>query len=439
MIGNSPFVNQNDLFREKLSEMLDHRKPLFKLTDEIPWDDFEKEFHQYYCKNFGAPSKPIRLMVSLLILKQLFDLSDEAVVEKWTENPYYQYFSGQIYFTWELPCDASELTKFRNRIGKEGSEKILKLSIKLHGEDATERIIVVDTTVQEKNITYPTDLKLQVKIIKQCLKIAEKEKIKLRQRYSRIVPKLIMDQRLKRNPKKIKEANKSARKIKTIAGRLTREINRKLPIEKKLEYSEKLEIFKKILSQKQNDKNKIYSIHENNVYCISKGKSHKKYEFGSKVSIALTANTGIVVGVMNFENNIYDGHTMPDVLEQVEKLTGERPLVSVGDRSYKCPKEIKGTIIISPKNFGKQLSDYAKRKIKKLFRRRAGVEPVIGHMKTDFRMVRNFLKGIQGDHINATMAGVAFNLNKWMRKAQKALLSIFDFIFNTQKLKIFCE
>lgn len=436
MIGNSPFENQNDLFRQRLSEMLDHKKPLFKLANEINWDDFEKDFSKYYCLTFGAPSKPIRLMVSLLILKQLFDLSDEEIVEKWTENPYYQYFSGQIYFSWELPCNSSELTKFRNRIGKDGVEKILELSIKLHGKDASERVIVVDSTVQEKNITYPRDLKLQVKIIKECLKISEKEKIELRQNYKRTVPRLLMDQRFKRNPKKIKEAMKSARKIKTIAGRLVREINRKLSDDKKLEYAEKLEIYKKILTQQRNDKNKIYSIHENKVYCISKGKSHKKFEFGSKVSVALTANTGIVVGVKNFETNVYDGHTLGEVLEQVTSLTGNKIDVCVGDRSYKCPKEINGTIILSPKNFGKQLSDYAKRKISKLFRRRAGIEPVIGHLKADHRMIRNYLKGVQGDHINAMMAGAAFNFNKWMRKAKKALLFIFDFLKNYQKLRI---
>jgi IS5 family transposase len=436
MIGNSPPENQNDLFRQRLSEMLDHKKPLFKLADEIDWDNFEKDFYQYYCLNFGAPSKPIRLMVSLLILKQLFDLSDEEIIEKWTENPYYQYFSGQIFFTWELPCDPSELTKFRKRIGKEGVEKILKLSIKLHGEDASERVILVDTTVQEKNITYPTDLKLHVKIIKHCLKIAEKENIELRQSYTRTVPKLLRDQRLKRNPKKIKEANKSARKIKTIAGRLMREINRKLSVGKKLEYINKFDIFEKILSQKKNDKNKIYSIHENKVYCISKGKAHKKYEFGSKVSVALTANTGIVVGVKNFETNVYDGHTLSEVLEQVEDLTGGEIDIAVGDRSYKGPKEINGTIILSPKNYGKQLTEYAKRKISKLFRRRASIEPVIGHIKNDHRMVRNYLKGVKGDHINAMMAGAAFNINNWMRKAKKALDYIFDYMTNYQKLRI---
>lgn len=436
MIGKSPQDNQEDLFREKLSEMLDPRKPLYKLADEIPWEDFEQEFHQYYREDFGAPSKPIRLMVSLMIFKQLYNLSDEAVVEKWTENPYYQYFSGEIYFNWKLPCVPTDLTKFRKRIGKEGVEKILKLSIDLHGEDALERVVVVDTTVQEKNITYPTDIKLHKKIIEKCRNIASKEGIELRQSYTRTVPKLIRDQRLKRHPKTRKQARKSARKMKTIAGRLTREIRRKLPSSKQLNYSKELEIFEKILSQQRKDKNKIYSIHENEIYCIAKGKSHKKYEFGTKVSFALTAHTGIVVSAINFEKNVYDGHTMPDVIKQIKKLTGGTPEIAVCDRSYKSPKKFMNTIILSPKKLGKTVSDYTKRKIRKLFRRRAGIEPVIGHIKNDHRMARNYLKGTAGDHINAMMAGAAFNFKKWMRKAEQALIFFFTFGIKKQKLKV---
>lgn len=166
-------------------------------------------------------------MVSLLLLKHLYDVSDEQVVVSWTENPYWQYFSGMQEFQWELPCDPTELVKFRNRIGKKGAEKIFEVSVKIHGKQAEEKEIIADTTVQEKNITYPTDTKLHLQIIKWLWQTSEKEQITLRQTYKRVIPKLRFATRYSKTVKRKKEGKAEIRKIKTIAGRLIRDIERK--------------------------------------------------------------------------------------------------------------------------------------------------------------------------------------------------------------------
>lgn len=227
-------------------------------------------------------------MTALLMLKHIRNLSDESVVEQWAENAYYQYFSGEQVFTPHFPCNASELVHFRNRIGPEGVELILKESIRINGKGGREDRASIDTTVQEKNITYPTDSKLHRKIISKCTAIADQEGIELRQRYSRTLKKLGVDQRFRNHPKNGAKARKADKKVKTIAGRLVRELQRKLPAES---CPAELELFERVLRQKRQDKNKVYSLHEPEVQCISKGKEHKKYEFGSKVSIIVTQNS----------------------------------------------------------------------------------------------------------------------------------------------------
>ncbi|HCY41825.1 MAG TPA: hypothetical protein DHV48_10795 [Prolixibacteraceae bacterium] len=185
-------------------------------------------------------------MVSLLILKQLDNQSDELVVSKWVENPYYQYLSGETHFQWAMPCDPSDLVYFSHRVGKEGIEKIFRLSVQLQGKDAQQKSVSIDTTVQEKNITFPTDLKLAVRIIAKCRKIAEKENIGLRQSYKWTVKEHMLNQRFKSHPKNKKKAFASARKIKTIAGRLVRELERKLP--KQTGWQGELDLFLIIVS-----------------------------------------------------------------------------------------------------------------------------------------------------------------------------------------------
>jgi IS5 family transposase len=424
MKGKSPDPSQLSLLPQRLEDLVNPRHPLYKLSKRIPWDELEKHFSDLY-HHSGRPAKPIRLMVSLLILKQLYDLSDESIVERWVENPYYQFFSGETVFQWEFPCHPTDLVYFRKRIGQKGVEKIFKVSIELHGKKAKEAEVLVDTTVQEKNITFPTDTKLYKRVIEHCVGIAGKEGILLRQSYKRTTKKLMLAQRFRNHPKNRKKALSAQRKLKTIAGRLIRELERKLTASSLLQYAQAIEIYKRILSQERNSKNKIYSIHEPQVNCISKGKDHKKYEFGSKSSIVMTKSSGVIVGAMSFSKNMYDGHTLPEALKQNEELVGRRAKVAICDRGYRGKRMIDGTRIEIPQKPRKRASAYEKRKARKRFRRRAGIEPVIGHLKSDFRLLRNYLKGSVGDSINLMLAAAAYNFKKLMRQLLDFLFSFF--------------
>jgi IS5 family transposase len=308
-------------------------------------------------------------------------------------------------------------------------QRIFEVSVELHGEAvAREKEVVIDTTVQEKNIAFPTDTNLYRKIAQQCVKIAGEEGISLRRSYVRTIPKLVYAQRGRNRPGTHKKAVKATRKLKTIAGRLVRELQRKLPVEVLERYQEKLAVFQQVLDQKRLDKDKIYSLHEPHVYCMSKGKAHKKYEYGSKVSIAMTASSGIIVSAMNLEKNQYDGKTLPGVLHDIEEVTGRRPKVAIVDQGYRGKKQIETTEIVSADRLRSKLTPCQKRKTRRRLRRRAAIEPIIGHLKADFRLARNYLKGLIGDHLNVLLAAAAFNIRKWLRKA--ALF--FSFLLWTQ-------
>lgn len=407
-------------FYSTFEEQLSHGHPLYILANQVQWDVFETAFWKHYSDE-GRPAKPIRLMVSLLLLKHIRNLSDESVVEQWMENVYYQYFSGEKMYACGVPCEASELVHFRNRIGEEGIELIFKESIRINGKGGKEDEATVDTTVQEKNITYPTDNKLHRKIIKKCVAIADGEQIELRQSYSRTVKKLAQQQRFRNHPKNHKRARKADRKIKTIAGRLVRELERKLPAGL---HADELVLFKKVLAQKRNDTDKIYSLHEPHVQCISKGKEHKKYEFGSKVSIITTKKSGVIIGALNIAKNDYDAHTVDPAFEQQQRLTGITLKRAFMDRGYKGIKEIRGTRIEIPKPFNKQLSNYQQQQLKKGFKRRAAIEPKIGHLKEDHRLSRNFYKGIKGDNINVMLAAAAMNFKRMMNSWKQMFLAL---------------
>lgn len=423
-------------FYSTFEEQLSRKHPLYILANNIQWQLFDDAFKDLYCSDNGRPAKPIRLMVSLLILKHIRNLSDESVVEQWAENSYYQYFSGLDSFVAGPPCEASELVHFRKRIGEEGIELILKESlpvrqtgIRINGDDSNDENVSVDTTVQEKNITFPTDAKLHKKIIKKCAQIADKEQLPVRQTYTRTLKNLSVDQRFRNHPRNKHKAHKADRKVKTIAGRLVRELERNLPPGSI--HQNNLILFKKILSQKKNDSNKIYSIHEPEVECISKGKEHKKYEFGNKVSIVHTQNTGVIVGAKSFRNE-YDGHTLTPALQQVIKLIGKAPRTATVDRGYRGHTQIGDTLIQIPKPFNdKKQSKYRQQKLKKSFKRRAAIEPVIGHLKADNRLSRNFYKGIFGDNINVMLSAAAFNFKRMINIWKQIFLALFEIVFNT--------
>ena len=240
-------------FYSTFEEQLSHQHPLYILANKIDWNIFEEAFAKLYSEE-GRPAKPIRLMVSLLMLKHIRNISDESAVEQWSENCYYQYFSGEKVFACGEPCEASELVHFRNRIGTEGIELIFKESIRINGKDGQEQDATTDTTVQEKNITYPTDNKLHRKIINKCIALADIEGIELRQTYTRTLKKLLMEQRFRNHPKNKGKARKADKKVKTIAGRLVRELDRKLLPSL---YQDTLALYKKVLNQKKTDSNKI--------------------------------------------------------------------------------------------------------------------------------------------------------------------------------------
>lgn len=415
MLPKKKNINQLGFYSTFL-EQLSNSHQLYKLALAINWQLFDESFSKHYSLTHGKPAKPIRLMVSLLILKQLRNLSDESVVEQWSENNYYQFFSGLDYFTPKRPCAATELVEFRKRIGPEGIELIFKESIRLNGDDANDDNLSADTTVQEKNITYPTDDKLYKKIINECRSIAKTEQVDLRQSYTQTIKKLSYKQRFKKHKNGAKSARKANKKVKTIAGVLVREINRKLNPKSLAKHNSKLQLFERVLKQKREDSNKIYSLHEPEVKCYTKGKEHKKFEFGSKASFLVTQRTGVIVGALNFNSNEHDSKTLPQSIKQYEKLTGKCAKNIYVDRGYRGVKVIGQTNINVPKPDAKITKNKRKRHSK-----RAAIEPIIGHLKHDYRMARNYLKGVAGDQINVLLAAAAMNfkrvMNLWRTEA----------------------
>lgn len=412
-------------FFSSFDDTLSQKHPLYILANKVDWQQFEDAFSPLYCQDNGRPAKPIRLMVGLLMLKHIRNVSDESVVEQWSENCYYQYFCGEQRFVPGVPCEASELVHFRKRIGEEGIALILKESIRINGDDSDGPHVNVDTTVQEKNITFPTDAKLHRKIIKKCHAIAEREGVAIRQSYKRVLKKLGVDQRFRNHPRNKKKALKADRKVKVIAGRLVRELERKLP---QGLYAGELALFQQVLLQTRQSKDKVYSLHEPEVQCISKGKEHKRYEFGNKVSIVYNLN-GVIVGAMGFRNE-YDGHTLEPALQQVETLTGKAPKTATVDRGYRGRSMIGSTKIQIPKPFNAKQSRYEQQELKRAHRKRASIEPVIGHLKSDHRAGRNFYKGIFGDNINIMLAAAAFNFKRMMNKWKKSFFMRLKYILN---------
>ncbi len=441
MIKKIDKTPQLEMFKIPLEHFIKENHQLVLLSRKIDWDGLEDNLSQYYCIDNGRPCIPIRTITGILILKRMFNESDESVLERWVENPYWQYFCGEVYFQYDLPFDRTELIKFRKRIGEEGAEQILKMSIHLFPKkEIYEKEVLIDTTVQEKNITYPTDVKLQKKIIEKCRKIAKDEKIQLHQTYKRELKQLMIDQRFRSHPKRRKKALAAGRRIKVIAGRIFRDLYRKLDNEQHESYKELFDIFRHVLIQKEKGKNKIYSIHQPHVKCIAKGKEAKKYEFGNKSSIVKTKKSSIIVGAMAFTENIYDGDTLEPQLEQTERLINQKPKSGIVDRGYRGRKIINGIKIIIPKKLPTSATRYQIQKIRKLFRARAGIEPIIGHLKQDHRMNRNYLLDEEGDKINTILAAAGFNLRKMLQRlkteAQYIYVLIWNYIFTNKKLEL---
>lgn len=419
--------NQQSLFFD-LESQLNQKHPLYLLANKIDWNVFEESFMDLYCSDNGRPAKPIRRMVGQLILKHVRNVSDESVVEQWQENIYYQYFCGEQAIQTSAPCTSTELVEFGKRIGEEGIELILKESIRVNDDHDDIDKSFIDSTVQEKNITFPTDAKLTKKVIGRCLKINAKLSLPMRQSYKREMKSLACDQRFRNHPKNRKKALKADRRMKTIAGRLVWELERNLAKEGLLgDFAEEIALYYKVLAQKKNDKNKIYLLHEPEVECISKGKEHKKYEFGNKVSVVRTWD-GLIVGPLSFRNE-YDGHTIDAALDQTERILGRRPKVLGGDRGYRGQKRSGTTEVTIPGVPKAGDTYYMKRKRHDFFCKRAGIEPVIGHLKADHRLCRNFSAGVFGDNINVMLAASGFNFKRAMRTLFALLQRLFSQTF----------
>ena len=406
------------IFEVALESFIDMNHELVLLSKQIDWAEVESDFAEYYCADNGRPSIPIRTMAGMMLLKNIYNLSDEGVVARWVENPYMQYFTGENVFRKRPPMDPIDMTKFRKRIGEGGAEKILRISLMVNAEEVTEKEleqVMIDSTVQEKNITFPTDAKLYRKIIERVQKMSEREHIKLRRSYTREVKALKLKIRFMNHPKRKKEGLKAVRRLRTIAKAVVNDISRKMSDVQMSFYRKDIDLYLRVIRQERGDKDKVYSLHEPEVECISKGKEHKKYEFGNKSAIVKTGS-GLIVGALAFHGNPYDGHTLPAHLEQVRRLTGHTPKEALTDRGYRGKKRVGVTEISIPSSGTPGQSYYQKRKARKKFCRRAGIEPVIGHLKSDHRMIRNYLKGTLGDAINTMMAAAAFNMRHWMNK-----------------------
>lgn len=433
MICKSPNQNQKNLFLPLLKEFIDMNHELVLLSDTINWKHIENEFSPLY-SNTGQPAMPIRLMVGCLLLKRLYNFGDETMAMAWVMNPYMQYFCGEAHFQHSFPCDPSDFVHFRNRIGEQGIEKIFSYTVKLHGKDALSKQVLSDTTVQENNTTFPTDAKLAKKIIDKSNMIAHREGIEQRQSYSRTGKQLLRDTHNANHPKRKPKARKASKKLKTIAGRVVRELELKLPQQILPKYQEELDMFKKILTQTKDQHDKIYSLHKPFTACIAKGKAHKQYEFGNKVGLMLNPKSLVIVGIDAFVGNPHDSKTIEPLLNQMKNNLDFTPQEVIYDRGGRGQTKIGETKISTPKPPSKIDSEYQKRIKRKKFRRRAAIEPVIGHLKTDFRMAQNYYHGRSSPKINAMMAAIGWNLKKLMEKLKNGLLHIYCCFFYQNKL-----
>lgn len=436
MTGKSPNQNQKNIFLPLLNEFIDMNHELVLLADKINWTYFEKSLSHHYSKT-GQPAMPIRLMVGCLMLKRLYDYGDETLAAEWIMNPYMQYFCGEAHFQHQFPCDPSDFVHFRNRIGEEGVELIFSYSVKLHGKKAKSKQALSDSTVQENNTTFPTDAKLAKKIIDNSSKIARQESVVQRQSYKRTSKKLLRDTYNSSHPKRKKKALRAKKKLRTIAGRVIRELHNKLPDEVLPLYSDELSFYQQVLNQEKSDKNKVYSLHKSFTACIAKGKAHKQYEFGNKVGLMINPKSLVILGIESFEGNPHDSKTIEPLLNQINKNLNYQPEEVIYDRGGRGIAEINGVKVSTPKPPKKSDSQYQKRKKRKKFRRRAAIEPVIGHLKSDYRMAQNYLHGRRSPRMNAMLAATGWNLKKMMEKLKHELLFLYIVLFTKKYQPIY--
>jgi IS5 family transposase len=409
---SEPKQPQRELFQLELDQIIDLRHPLVRLGQCINWSSFEEVLGSTYHPTHGAPGISTRLMVALHYLKYQHDLSDENVLAHWLENPYWQHFSGERYFQHRLPVDASSMTRWRQRLGEAGAEQMLRETIaagmKMGFIGAAQlRRINVDTTVQSQAVRYPTDARLYHRCRERLVKAARREGLLIKQSYQHVGKRLLLASSRYAHARQMKRARACTRKLRTQLGRVVREIERQVsePSEK---LSKLLATAHRIHAQQRHDKNKVYSVHEPEVECIAKGKAGKPYEFGNKVSVAVTSKGGWFVGVRSFTGNPYDGHTLAEQMKQVGSMIGNRVgevHVDMGYRGHDYAGH--ATVNVDKRNRGR-----TPRPLWRWMKRRAAVEPSIGHLKNEHRLERNRLRGTYGDAINAVLSAAAMNFHK---------------------------
>jgi IS5 family transposase len=366
-------------------------------------------------------------MAGLAILKHTYDLSDEALCERWVENPYFQYFCGEEFFQHRLAFDRSSLTRWRQRMGEEKLLALLQESLATAARTGALKPpdlarVVVDTTVQPKAVMFPTDAKLVNRARERLVRLAKKHDVGLRQSYARVGKRALIKHQRYAHAKQFKRARRSLRKLKTYLGRVIRDIGRRIAGQDGLEaaFAKELQLARRVLAQERRQRGrKIYSLHAPEVECIGKGKPHKPYEFGVKVSVATTikhsAGGQFVTHTAALPGNPYDGHTLATVIPAIERVLGntlERIVTDAGYRGHNAPPAHRFRVYTAGQK--RDVTD----QIKRAFRRRAAVEPVIGHLKDDHRMGRNYLAHSTGDAINAVLAAAGYNFRRliaWLR------------------------
>ena len=416
-------IAQDDLFRSRLEQIINMRHELVRLADEIDWQWIDAQVSGNFSDK-GCPAVPSRFMVGLLFLKHIYALSDEGVCERWVHDPYFQFFTGETFFQHDLSHERSGMSHWRKRIG--GTlDKLLAETLRIAHKTGAVKTndlarVTVDTTVQPKNVTFPTDAKLLLTAIEKIGGLAKKHDVALRQSYVRVAKRAAMMAGRYAHAKQFKRQKRELRFLRTRLGRLIRDVRRKIDGDAQLQeiLADPLRKASQIRNQKQRQRGrKLYSWHAPETECIGKGKARTPYEFGCKVSITTTnhrcAGGQFVLHAKALHGNPYDGHTLGTVLRETEALTGrtiERAYVDKGYRGHDADK---------PKRVfrsGQRRGVHGQ--IKRELRRRSAVEAVIGHLKSDGHMGRNFLKGREGDHTNAVLTAVGYNFRlilKWIR------------------------
>jgi IS5 family transposase len=426
---------QRDLFRAALVNIIDPNHGLVKLSKVVEWDRLDDLFGSTYCPDNGRPGVSTRLMVALHYLKYTHNLSDEDVVATWLENPYWQYFSGMKWFEHELPINASSMTRWRKRIGEAGAEELLKETIKaglkLKAVKSFQlKRVNIDTTVQEKEIRFPTDARLYDRARQRLVDFAKERGIKLRQNYNRKSKQMLYWQSRYSHARQMKRAKACTRKLRNYLGRVLRDIERNCP-DPDHQLQSLMDTGTRIYHQKQKDKNKLYSVHAPEVECISKGKAHKRYEFGCKVSVAATSKGGWFLGAMAVHGNPYDGHTLKQALKQVKRVIREPEHVFV-DMGYRGHNYRGDTEV----HVDKRRRGRTAKSLWRWMKRRAAIEPGIGHLKREHRMDRNRLKGVEEDRINAILSAAGMNFCKLLKWAADFLRQIFLWLLFCQRANI---